>query len=169
MSLSCCVCFSIYIVHDEVKDKAFELELSWVGEGEWYRTIVEMFFTVENTFGAVGLRDEQWKFLSYSIHIISTMILTRTENTSITFTIVCSYYHYGGYCNAVTFCLSIRSVWLSCFSVMLKLSTEINPCEIGHCNSCSVKLKSGNLLGKFEFCVAREYNPLGRALLNDDL
>lgn len=22
----------IYIVHDEVKDKAFELELSWVGE-----------------------------------------------------------------------------------------------------------------------------------------
>lgn len=24
---------SIYIVHDEVKDKAFELELSWVGEG----------------------------------------------------------------------------------------------------------------------------------------
>lgn len=26
--------FRIYIVHDEVKDKAFELELSWVGEGE---------------------------------------------------------------------------------------------------------------------------------------
>ena len=26
--------FSIYIVHDEVKDKAFELELSWVGEGK---------------------------------------------------------------------------------------------------------------------------------------
>lgn len=25
--------FSIYIVHDEVKDKNFELELSWVGEG----------------------------------------------------------------------------------------------------------------------------------------
>ena len=25
---------SVYIVHDEVKDKAFELELSWVGEGE---------------------------------------------------------------------------------------------------------------------------------------
>lgn len=24
---------SIYIVHDEVKDKSFELELSWVGEG----------------------------------------------------------------------------------------------------------------------------------------
>lgn len=24
----------IYIVHDEVKDKAFELELSWVGEGK---------------------------------------------------------------------------------------------------------------------------------------
>ena len=28
--LSC----SIYIVHDEVKDKAFELDLSWVGEGK---------------------------------------------------------------------------------------------------------------------------------------
>ena len=26
--------FSIYTVHDEVKDKAFELEMSWVGEGE---------------------------------------------------------------------------------------------------------------------------------------
>ena len=24
----------IYLVHDEVKDKQFELELSWVGEGE---------------------------------------------------------------------------------------------------------------------------------------
>lgn len=35
-----CVCrlpvdlFRIYIVHDEVKDKAFELELSWVGESK---------------------------------------------------------------------------------------------------------------------------------------
>ena len=27
---------SIYIVHDEVKDKAFELELSWVGECEYW-------------------------------------------------------------------------------------------------------------------------------------
>lgn len=27
------MCCRIYIVHDEVKDKAFELELSWVGEG----------------------------------------------------------------------------------------------------------------------------------------
>ena len=29
-----CICFnfSIYVVHDEVKDKNFELELSWVGE-----------------------------------------------------------------------------------------------------------------------------------------
>ncbi len=25
------VLFSIYIVHDEIKDKAFELELSWIG------------------------------------------------------------------------------------------------------------------------------------------
>lgn len=25
--------FSIYIVYDEVKDKNFELEFSWVGEG----------------------------------------------------------------------------------------------------------------------------------------
>jgi len=24
---------SIYVIHDEVKDKQFELELSWVGEG----------------------------------------------------------------------------------------------------------------------------------------
>ena len=24
--------YSIYVCHDEVKDKAFELELSWVGE-----------------------------------------------------------------------------------------------------------------------------------------
>lgn len=28
------VCGSIYTVHDEVKDKDFELELSWVGEGK---------------------------------------------------------------------------------------------------------------------------------------
>ena len=27
-------CSRIYIVHDEVKDKAFELELSWVGESK---------------------------------------------------------------------------------------------------------------------------------------
>lgn len=27
-------CVRIYVVHDEVKDKQFELELSWVGEGE---------------------------------------------------------------------------------------------------------------------------------------
>ena len=26
--------YSIYVVHDEVKDKQFELELSWVGDGE---------------------------------------------------------------------------------------------------------------------------------------
>ena len=25
----------IYIVHDEVKDKAFELELSWVGDSKF--------------------------------------------------------------------------------------------------------------------------------------
>ena len=25
--------FSIYVIHDEVKDKEFELELSWVGAG----------------------------------------------------------------------------------------------------------------------------------------
>ncbi len=25
---------SIYTVHDEVKDKAFQLEMSWVGEGK---------------------------------------------------------------------------------------------------------------------------------------
>jgi len=25
--------FSIYVIHDEVKDKQFELELSWVGAG----------------------------------------------------------------------------------------------------------------------------------------
>ena len=29
----CCFC-SIYTVHDEVKDKAFVLDLSWVGECE---------------------------------------------------------------------------------------------------------------------------------------
>lgn len=32
-AISSSVCCRIYIVHDEVKDKAFELELSWVGEG----------------------------------------------------------------------------------------------------------------------------------------
>jgi hypothetical protein len=26
--------FSIYQVHDEVKDRMFELELSWVGQGK---------------------------------------------------------------------------------------------------------------------------------------
>ena len=25
--------YRIYVVHDEVKDKNFELELSWIGEG----------------------------------------------------------------------------------------------------------------------------------------
>lgn len=30
------VCRSIYTVHDEVKDKAFELELSWVSQGNHY-------------------------------------------------------------------------------------------------------------------------------------
>lgn len=30
---SLCAC-SIYMVHDEVKDKSFELEMSWVGEGK---------------------------------------------------------------------------------------------------------------------------------------
>ena len=30
----CVLLFSIFVVHDEVKDKSFELELSWVGEGE---------------------------------------------------------------------------------------------------------------------------------------
>ena len=29
----CYLFFRIYVVHDEVKDKAFELELSWVGKG----------------------------------------------------------------------------------------------------------------------------------------
>ena len=29
-----CLHFRIYIVHDEVKDKNFELELSWVGESK---------------------------------------------------------------------------------------------------------------------------------------
>ena len=28
----CLCCCSIYVVHDEVKDKQFELELSWVGQ-----------------------------------------------------------------------------------------------------------------------------------------
>mgnify|MGYP001800190336 CR=1 FL=1 len=33
--ISCVIiCCSIYTVHDEVKDKAFELELSWVSEGQ---------------------------------------------------------------------------------------------------------------------------------------
>ena len=29
------ICFRIYVVHDEVKDKNFELELSWVGESKY--------------------------------------------------------------------------------------------------------------------------------------
>uniref|UniRef100_A0A8C7AG38 Proteasome subunit alpha type n=2 Tax=Laurasiatheria TaxID=314145 RepID=A0A8C7AG38_NEOVI len=32
LEFSCNIILIIYIVHDEVKDKAFELELSWVGE-----------------------------------------------------------------------------------------------------------------------------------------
>ena len=28
-----CFLHRIYVVHDEVKDKNFELELSWIGEG----------------------------------------------------------------------------------------------------------------------------------------
>ena len=30
----------IYIVHDEVKDKNFELELSWIGEGMWTVSVI---------------------------------------------------------------------------------------------------------------------------------
>ena len=33
--------WSIYAVHDEVKDKAFELELSWVGEGKLLEIILK--------------------------------------------------------------------------------------------------------------------------------
>ena len=32
-SLMLFVCLSIHMVHDEVKDKSFELEMSWIGEG----------------------------------------------------------------------------------------------------------------------------------------
>lgn len=34
------LCSRIYIVHDEVKDKAFELELSWVGESKLFFYII---------------------------------------------------------------------------------------------------------------------------------
>lgn len=36
--------FSIYIVHDEVKDKNFELELSWVGEGNKVKNCLDWYF-----------------------------------------------------------------------------------------------------------------------------
>lgn len=36
--------FSIYIVHDEVKDKNFELELSWVGEGNKVENCLDGYF-----------------------------------------------------------------------------------------------------------------------------
>lgn len=40
------VCFCrIYIVHDEVKDKAFELELSWVGESKNLSVLIWSLFT----------------------------------------------------------------------------------------------------------------------------
>jgi len=32
--------FSIYQVHDEVKDRMFELELSWVGQRKWNTKII---------------------------------------------------------------------------------------------------------------------------------
>lgn len=35
---------SIYIVHDEVKDKNFELELSWVGEGNKVKNCLDGYF-----------------------------------------------------------------------------------------------------------------------------
>lgn len=36
----------IYIVHDEVKDKSFELELSWVGEGNATFPYTHVFLSV---------------------------------------------------------------------------------------------------------------------------
>ena len=52
--------FSIYVVHDEVKDKSFELELSWIGEQtggkhEWVSK--ELFDEAEN-YAKESLRQE---------------------------------------------------------------------------------------------------------------
>lgn len=35
---------SIYLVHDEIKDKLFEVELSWVGKGLLLKTVTILIF-----------------------------------------------------------------------------------------------------------------------------
>jgi 20S proteasome subunit alpha 7 len=54
-----CTC-SIYIVHDEVKDKHFELELSWVGavtQGRHQKVSQEVFAEVER-YAKSALEDD---------------------------------------------------------------------------------------------------------------
>lgn len=50
----------IYIVHDEVKDKAFELELSWVGESKYLLCLVSYIASIAG-----------WSFLCARVGITS--------------------------------------------------------------------------------------------------
>jgi 20S proteasome subunit alpha 7 len=53
-------CYSIYLVHDELKDKQFELELSWVGahtKGVFERVPQEVFQEAEKSAKA-AMEDE---------------------------------------------------------------------------------------------------------------
>lgn len=51
---------SIYLVHDELKDKAFELELSWVGEvtGGRHEAVPKELFQEAERFANSSLQDE---------------------------------------------------------------------------------------------------------------
>lgn len=50
---------SIYMVHDEVKDKAFELELSWVGEhtNGLHQRVPDDVFKEAETYAKSSLED----------------------------------------------------------------------------------------------------------------
>lgn len=63
-----CICLisRIYIVHDEVKDKSFELELSWVGESNIFSLI--LWIPLQNN---INFKYSCWKH-SLSICILST-------------------------------------------------------------------------------------------------
>jgi 20S proteasome subunit alpha 7 len=54
------VYYRIYMVHDEVKDKSFELELSWVGEhtNGIHQRVPDDVFKVAESFAKESLKED---------------------------------------------------------------------------------------------------------------
>ncbi len=96
----------IYIVHDEVKDKAFELELSWVGEGKNLTNQCPAFL-----FLRPHLFSESLLFLHLTA---SRSVLTKTDQ-QIWF--LCSFFIYS----------SKRWLFLKCAQVMAKAKCVNKP------------------------------------------